>query len=271
MTNRVFLPDKLFIRFILLLLFLTTELAFTLPPDHLELRFKTENHNTNIHFDIPQNWQIKILNNSPDQKIVLKISSDEKIENRDLQCSLPKNSGLSDFKVLPFKPQSLLLVLNLKEPLEFGWKNKSQLQLEVHDRAFRDPAEREYLRGLEFQQAGDLNKALSAYRKAVFLNRKHGNAYFKAAQIRFRFKQYHLAEINFKHALRLNCDSLTLYRDMANFYRAYGKTDLAEKYRKIYQDHQPPRPRLASAQPEDSIAEKSVIVQKTTLTKEETK
>ncbi|HFE63473.1 MAG TPA: hypothetical protein ENK14_03535, partial [Caldithrix sp.] len=134
MTNRVFLPDKLFIRFILLLLFLTTELAFTLPPDHLELRFKTENHNTNIHFDIPQNWQIKILNNSPDQKIVLKISSDEKIENRDLQCSLPKNSGLSDFKVLPFKPQSLLLVLNLKEPLEFGWNNKSELQLEENDR-----------------------------------------------------------------------------------------------------------------------------------------
>lgn len=261
MNRRIVRPGKWIVRHILLLLLFVTQPAFAFAANLPELTSKIEQQNTHIQFNLPQNWQIRILNNSPDQKIVLKLSADEKIKQRNLQFTLPENSGLADFKVMPFKPQNMLLVFRLKEPLEFGWADESRSEMVVHDRLFRDPAEREYLRGLKFHRAGDLNRALSAYRKAVFLNRKHGNAYFKAAQIRFRFRQYRLAEINFKHALRLKCDSLALYRDIAEFYRATGKPGIAEKYRTIYRNRLSEKSALLANRATEPLPEHSPVAE----------
>lgn len=203
-------------------------------------RLETENNHSVIRFHLPEGWRIKVLNPSPAVKILIKLIntvSDEtpgvKIEN-----SLPSSAGVRSYRILPLTSSSALLVLELAGKMDFRWEGKNGGGLIIYDENFRDPSQREYLRGVQLHRQGKLREALSAYRKAVFLNRRNGNAYYKAGQIRFAFKQYRLAEINYNHALRLKCDSLGLYPAMARLYQIQGRKRLAEKYQRLYREKQ---------------------------------
>jgi len=122
-----------------------------------------------------------------------------------------------------------------------------EIRLSVDDQPYRNPLENWYRRGLYYQKKGDLKKALAYYRKVVFQNRKHGNAYFMAGQIRWSWKQYRLAEINFRNALRGKTDSIRVYYFLAELYRQLQNPTKAEAYTRLYEQHrtatpQPPTP-----------------------------
>ncbi len=202
------------------------------------LSFETNQGHTEILFHLPSSVHLKLLNPSPAQKLLVKIYSSNL--NRTFRpyfkISVPEPSGIASIQQLPLKKNSRLLVFTLKSNLNFSLHQGNPTRIILHDEAFFDPLEQLYQQAVALQKAGQLDKALTLYRKIIFKNRRHGNAYFKAGQIRFAKKQYHLAEINFKHALRLKCDSLGLYRDMARLYRVLGNSVLARKYQRLYQE-----------------------------------
>ncbi|GAB4364661.1 MAG: hypothetical protein Kow0042_03420 [Calditrichia bacterium] len=176
------------------------------------------------------------MNEPPAAKIIFKLlnTRPEKIELSDFNCPLPEKGAINNFRLLPLPDKAFLLTFDLEENLSYEWEPQPILRLDLHDEHYYDESEWDYRKGLEHHSRGELREALSAYRKAVFKNRRHGNAYFKAGQIRFAMGQYRLAEINFNHALRLKSDSLNLYRDLAALYEKTGKSHQAEEYRRIY-------------------------------------
>ncbi len=200
-------------------------------------RMDVRNGHSVIDFNLPAGWKIKILNESPAIKIIAKIYNPIAESNpfNKNAVELRSDIGISRCQVTPLTSGSSLFVFELAENMTFESAAGTGGRIVIHNEQYFDEAERAYRQGLQFHANNQLHEALSAYRQAVFLKREHGNAYFKAGQIRFAFKQYRLAEINFKNALRLNCDSLNLYRDLAKLYRIEGKTDQAEKYSQIFE------------------------------------
>ena len=222
---------------ILFFIVLGTQLSFADQKlDSAFFEIKIKNNHSELKIDLPDNWQIKLLNSSPAHKILLKIFQSNKSKQNKLQIkhTLPRLSCVQAFRTLPLKPGNYLVVLELSDKISYEWNLEKPYHLIIHDEFLFDESEREYRKGLVFHRQGRLNDALTAYRKAIFKNRKHGNAYYKAAQIRYAWKQFHLAEINFKHALRLGCDSLKIYLDLSKFYQDYGKKELAKKYLQVY-------------------------------------
>ena len=104
----------------------------------------------------------------------------------------------------------------------------------LEDQKFVDVKNHRYYEAVALQKSGKLQDALQIYRSIIFKNRKNANAYFKAAQVRQALGQFHLAEINYKHALRLGCDSLTIYRDVSELFRKQGLAEKAAQYQEIY-------------------------------------
>ena len=201
---------------------------------------ETENNHSVVRFRLPEGWKVKVLNSSPAVKILIKLInhvSDETPEAK-IDNALPSYGGVRSYRILPLTSSSVLLVLELAGKMAFRWEGDNSGRLVIYDEDFRDPSQREFLRGLQLHRQGKLREALSAYRRAVHLNRRNGNAYYKAGQIRFAFKQYRLAEINYNHALRLKCDSLGLYPALAQLYRLKGRTKLMKKYQRLYREKQ---------------------------------
>ncbi len=233
---------------------------------------KTEKGHSEIVFHLPPKVQVKVLNSSPAQKLLIKITSPGLRNDFQpyYQPEIPELSGIAGFRQLPLQKNSRLLVFEFKKNLKFLVKSRPTPRIILQDESFFDPWEVMYQKAVKLQKEGKLDKALALYRKIIFRNRRHGNAYFKAGQIRFAKGQYHLAEINFKHALRLKCDSLGLYRDMAKLYQKLGNFTLARKYRKIFQqqysqkpDNSPGKPPVMSLQTAPASPSRTTVQQDT--------
>ncbi len=194
-----------------------------------------DNH-SQINFHAPQGWECKLLNESPAGKIVMKLTGSDASDSENLvsETALPGKGSILRYHLTPLSPRNRLLVFDLEEALDFEWQATGGGCLVVHDEKFFDKSEWEYRRGLKLQKEGKKEQALAAFRKAVFLNRSNGNAYFKAGQIRLANQQYRLAEIDFKHALRLSSDSLDLYLALRDLYQAKGDPESVRKYEQIY-------------------------------------
>jgi len=181
--------------------------------------------------------QAKLLNFSPASKILLKVTPQDMTYGANFtDLQIPEKSGIVAVKNTPIDGKNYLLVIELFEKLPFSYRvsDSEGVRIVIEDEAYRDVLENYYRKGLYYQQKGDEGTALQYYRKVVFKNRKHPHAYYKAGQIRFQWKQYRLAEINFNHALKNQCDSLGVYDWMAKLYDVYGKVQLAQEYREKF-------------------------------------
>ena len=195
-----------------------------------------------MHVSLGGSLSAKLLNFSPSNKILLKVQGSpediRKITQELAQSRLPQQSGIRDIRTIPIGESAFLLVVDFWERLGFKvTTQQGELRLAVNDRPYRNPLENWYRRGLYYQKKGDLKKALAYYRKVVFQNRQHGNAYFMAGQIRWNWKQYRLAEINFRNALRGKTDSVRVYYFLAELYRKLQNPTKAEAYARLYEQH----------------------------------
>ena len=195
-----------------------------------------------VHVNLGGSLSAKLLNFSPSNKILLKVQGSpediRKITQELAQSRLPQQSGIRDIRTIPIGESAFLLVVDFWERLGFKvTTQQGELRLAVNDQPYRNPLENWYRRGLYYQKKGDLKKALAYYRKVVFQNRRHGNAYFMAGQIRWNWKQYRLAEINFRNALRGKTDSVRVYYFLAELYRKLQNPTKAEAYTRLYEQH----------------------------------
>ncbi len=195
-----------------------------------------------VHVNLGGSLSAKLLNFSPSNKILLKLQGSpediRKITQELAQSRLPQQSGIRDIRTIPIGESAFLLVVDFWERLGFTvTTQQGELRLAVSDQPYRNPLENWYRRGLYYQKKGDLKKALAYYRKVVFQNRRHGNAYFMAGQIRWNWKQYRLAEINFRNALRGKTDSVRVYYFLAELYRKLQNPTKAEAYTRLYEQH----------------------------------
>ncbi|NOX36574.1 MAG: hypothetical protein GXO78_03475 [Calditrichaeota bacterium] len=209
----------------------------------MDIRYEQTADLTRIQLQFPHPTQVKLLNFSPANKIILKLSLDEAagITFSGLVAGTPpqppQTSGIVGIRYIPIDNAHGLVIVDLLDKLEFQVRTGStRIRLEIQDRQYRQPLDNLYWRGVYYQRKGDLKTALQYYRRVVFQNRGHAHAYYKAGQIRLAWKQYRLAEINFNHALRKGCDSTRIYLYMARLYRESGKIQLAQSYEKKYQE-----------------------------------
>jgi tetratricopeptide (TPR) repeat protein len=230
--------NKLFSIIILFLLIHKNIFAVSTEIDTILFEVKIENNRSIISIENQHDWQFQQLTHSPAAKILLKAFRTEKDHNRKLKIEerLPAQSGVKLIRIFPLKPGHYLIALELIEKMEFEWTEDDKSGIVLKDEFLFSEAEMAYHRGLAFHKQGNLKEALNLYRKAVFNDKTHANAYYKAAQIRLDWKQNDLAEINFRHAERLGCDSVMLYLHMANFFGSQGRKNLSNKYRLIYDE-----------------------------------
>ncbi len=205
-----------------------------------QLAITTNGDSTRMAFPPSAQLTARLLNFSPAHKILLKVEgSPEAVQafTRNLaQSNIPNNSGIREVRTIPIGQKAFLLVVDFWERLPFTFQESAQpLQMAVADAPYRDQLENWYRRGLYYHKRGELKKALAYYRKIVFQNRQHGNAYFMAGQIRLQWQQYRLAEINFNRALQGQTDSVRVYYFMAQLYQQTQRPDKAREYARLYE------------------------------------
>ncbi len=218
----------------------------------------------------------RLLNFSPANKILLKVQGDslaiQAFTQKLPQTILPPLSGIRELRTIPIGSKALLLVIDFWERLPFTFKDSGQpIRMAVADAPYRHRLENWYRRGLYYHKRGELKKALAYYRKVVFQNRKHGNAYFMAGQIRWQWRQYRLAEINFNRALQGATDSVRVYYFLAQLYDQTQRPQKAQQYARLYEDKrvkqappvQPPVQKKAAVSP-IKLAQKQVDSSKST-------
>jgi len=221
----------------LILFFVTLIPLFAVSSGAQSFRITQNPQETTIFISKEIIQQAKLLNFSPASKILLKVTpKDVTYGSNFTDLQIPEKSGIFAVKNTPLDGQNYLLVIELFEKLPFSYhaSDSEGVRIVIEDQVYRDVLENYYRKGLYYQQKGDEGTALQYYRKIVFKNRKHPHAYYKAGQIRFQWKQYRLAEINFNHALKNQCDSLGIYDWMAKLYDVYGKVQLAQEYREKF-------------------------------------
>lgn len=238
MTRKVPLLHKTWMAGIFFSLILFNSLLFSAETktDTAFFEVKIENNHSVISIKSPQYWDFKLLSEPPAGKILLKafpIESNSKQKLKFLN-RLTSKGGVKSFRAITLKPQNYLVTLGLKDKLKFHWESGKKNRIVVNDGYFFDESEFQFHKGLALHKLGKLREALNAYRNAIAKNKQNGNAYYKAAQIRLAFKQRKLAEINFRHAERLGCDSLNLFLQMSSFFKDDGRLALSKKYHQIY-------------------------------------
>ncbi len=209
----------------------------------MQLRFDQLPAFTRLEVQFDQPVQVKLLNFSPANKVILKLSLREGTSlsfaamTAGQTVAPPKTSGVMGIRYIPIDEAHGLMIVDLLDKLDFKIQEEDRrIRLDIDDQQYRDPLNNLYWRGVYFQRKGDLKTALQYYRRVVFRNRSHAHAYYKAGQIRLAWKQYRLAEINFNHALRKGCDSTRIYYYMARLYRESGRIQLARSYEKKYEE-----------------------------------
>lgn len=206
-----------------------------------------------------------LLNHGPAYKALVKVSGiDNQVKpGRLSNLRLPENNILKQIQLTPMGKGIGLLTVEFSRKIDFKWYNDHDYRMVINLPKPLPSWEKHYRAGLEYHKKGLLEQALSEYRKAVFQNRKHGNAYYKAGQIRAAFGQYRLAEINYNHALRLKCDSLGLYKSMAQLYSKIGNPAKAAQFRQLFAEKQK---KETSEKNSIALVEKNSEPQKTVTT-----
>ncbi len=205
-----------------------------IPSRDFSLNFKQDDQSTRISITGEHLIAVKLLNAPPDAKIILKITHPAAFPAAvtEKKMEFPALSAITRIKITPIDDKSSLLIIRLAEKLPFTLtKFPPGEDIRIADAPYHQPLEHDYRMGIYYQKKQNLEKALNLYRRVVFKNRKHRYAYFKAGQIRLGWKQFRLAEINFRHARENGCDSTGLYRDMASLYQLEGNARLANIYR----------------------------------------
>ncbi|MDR1760675.1 MAG: tetratricopeptide repeat protein [Fibrobacter sp.] len=78
-----------------------------------------------------------------------------------------------------------------------------------------------------YAKAGEYNKAIQEYRALLAADSKNSKAYFGAAEVRFKMKDYPGAVANYQLAYKNNPKLTAAYEGAAKAYEAEGKRDLA--------------------------------------------
>jgi len=90
--------------------------------------------------------------------------------------------------------------------------------------------------GARFAAVGNFDKALGEYRSVLADDPKNAKAYFGAAEVRFKMKDYSGAIANYRLAYRWDSDMVAAYEGAAKAFEALGnKTSAAEERKKIPQ------------------------------------
>lgn len=229
------IPSKLRLNLALLVL----SSLFHLAPgqtssNDFHLSFRQDDQSTRFSISGMRLLSAKLLNASPDNKIILKIThpAASRFSESAGKIQFPALSAITRIKITPIDDRNDLLIVRLAEKLPFSQAEFSTgNDINIADGPYHKPLERNYRMGIYYQKKRDFERALNLYRRVVFKNRQHRYAYFKAGQIRLAWKQFRLAEINFRHARENGCDSTGLYRDLASLYRLEGNVRLANSYR----------------------------------------
>ncbi|GAB4175821.1 MAG: hypothetical protein Kow00108_11050 [Calditrichia bacterium] len=94
----------------------------------------------------------------------------------------------------------------------------------------------QYLSGLKAELInGDINSAISFYRKAIKLAGEYGNAYYRAGIIRFKQNKVRDARINFSKALKQGTDSIRVNYYLAQTYLKLNQPKQANIYSERFQ------------------------------------
>ncbi len=207
-----------------------------------QIRVTGAGDSTRVTIPLSGTISAKLLNFSPSHKILVKVNGKpetiRQLTTSLRQLALPSNSGVRRVRTIPIGESAFLLVIDFWERLPFRVHASDNIfNLAIGDGPYRNQLESWFRRGLYYHRQNELKKALAYYRKVVFQDRKHGNAYFKAGQIRFAWKQYRLAEINFRNAIRGGTDSVRVYYFLSQLYRQTHQLAKADEYARLYQEN----------------------------------
>lgn len=169
-------------------------------------------------------------------KIFLKLTGIDPLspENDPQQWQLPSRSAVLAYRLIPYNKKTLL-VIDLLYPVQYQISATARgFQVILKDAILRDPVEYDYVSGLYRQRHGDLDQALKYYQKVLSRRPHHPYAPYKIGQIRLQWEDYREAEVRLKAALKSGCDSVGVYKTLANLYRIYGNTRMAQFYENEY-------------------------------------
>jgi tetratricopeptide (TPR) repeat protein len=117
--------------------------------------------------------------------------------------------------------------------------------------------------GARFAAVGNFDKALAEYRAILADDPKSAKAYFGAAEVRYKMKDYSGAIANYRLAYRWNPDKVAAYEGAAKAFEALGdKVSAAEERKKM-----PKMPDFA--EPGESVKETKVAEKVQTTEKKE--
>ncbi|MEL6823046.1 MAG: hypothetical protein AAFP70_14890, partial [Calditrichota bacterium] len=146
----------------------------------------------------------------------------------------PTGSAIQDIHKVRFGDEMHITIhLYARVPFKAQVHGK-RLEIILEDAAYRNPLKQMFFKGVSLQNRNELAHAMERYQNVLKHDKKFAPAYYKAGQIRLEWRDFNRAEINLRRAQQLGCDSVGVYKALADLYRELGNESRA---RRLYEKY----------------------------------